>query len=320
MAHPFRTPLARGTLAAVAGLALLAPAGGAQVGVRAVGAQTAAADSLGRYLAQVPDDGAAWLALGRLHLMGARLVAQAGDPDVLQVTLQLDFAAAALDQAVQLKVDSARVMRGYVEMERVRLALHDERWSDVREQVRRNQIPSVQEFILEFGRNLLQSCPANGLLVTGHELESLAVWYEALYHRTRRDVLPVRADLFLHDPGYRAAVARELEVNPALDLRDALAVVGRRRPVCVSATVDQAALPDQAFRVYGLARTSWPVARDRTELELDRLRETMQRHPSPWTREVLALYAAALRRNPSLCRPLWDLPGGPFVSACPQLQ
>ena len=69
-----------------------------------------AIDLLGHYLATAPDDGRAWLQLGRFYLFDSRdwhLHGHRGDPDGL---LYLDFAATALDQAVRLSVDSGVVL------------------------------------------------------------------------------------------------------------------------------------------------------------------------------------------------------------------
>ena len=81
------------------------------------GERQMAIDLLGHYLATAPDDGRAWLQLGRFYLFDARdwhLHGHRGDPDGL---LYLDFAATALDQAVRLSVDSGVVFRGIVEMD-----------------------------------------------------------------------------------------------------------------------------------------------------------------------------------------------------------
>src|SRR6187431_3252530 len=73
-----------------------------------------AIDLLGRYLATAPDDGRAWLQLGRFYLHDARdwhAHGHGGEPDGL---LYLDFAATALEQSIRLSVDSGLVFRGIV--------------------------------------------------------------------------------------------------------------------------------------------------------------------------------------------------------------
>jgi tetratricopeptide (TPR) repeat protein len=82
-----------------------------------------AIDLLGRYLATAPDDGRAWLQLGRFYLHDARdwhARGHGGEPDGL---LYLDFAATALEQSIRLAVDSGLIFRGIVEVERGLVAL-----------------------------------------------------------------------------------------------------------------------------------------------------------------------------------------------------
>src|SRR3954464_1003468 len=93
------------------------------------GERQMAIDLLGRYLATAPDDGRAWLQLGRFYLLDARdwhLQGHKGDPDGL---LYLDFAATAFDQAVRLAVDSGVVYRGLAELERSVVFVEDSGWS-----------------------------------------------------------------------------------------------------------------------------------------------------------------------------------------------
>src|SRR6266550_6846318 len=93
------------------------------------GERQMAIDLLGRYLATAPDDGRAWLQLGRFYLLDARdwhLQGHKGDPDGL---LYLDFAATAFDQAIRLAVDSSVVYRSLAELERSVVLVEDSGWS-----------------------------------------------------------------------------------------------------------------------------------------------------------------------------------------------
>ena len=144
------------------------------------GERQMAIDLLGRYLATAPDDGGAWLQLGRFYLFDARdwhLHGHRGDPDG---PLYLDFAATALDQAVRLSVDSGVVFRGVTEVDRALISLEDSGWDAVRYASARPDLPSMPAFIVELGTNLLASCPAGGVLLTGSELEAVSVWYGSL--------------------------------------------------------------------------------------------------------------------------------------------
>ena len=96
------------------------------------GERQMAIDLLGHYLATAPDDGRAWLQLGRFYLFDARdwhLHGHRGDPDGL---LYLEFAATALDQAVRLSVDSGVVLRGVTDMDRSLVMVEDSGWDAAR--------------------------------------------------------------------------------------------------------------------------------------------------------------------------------------------
>src|SRR5882724_5315637 len=107
------------------------------------GERQMAIDLLGRYLATAPDDGRAWLQLGRFYLLDARdwhLQGHGGDPDGL---LYLDFAATALDQSVRLSVDSSVVFRGLAELERSVIFVEDSGWSWASQARRRTDMPEM---------------------------------------------------------------------------------------------------------------------------------------------------------------------------------
>jgi tetratricopeptide (TPR) repeat protein len=113
------------------------------------GERQAAIDLLGRYLATAPDDGRAWLQLGRFYLFDARdwhLHGHRGDPDG---TLYLDFAATALDQSRRLSVDSGLVFRGVTEVERALILVEDSGWSASRYSRAGTDLPGLPGFIVE---------------------------------------------------------------------------------------------------------------------------------------------------------------------------
>src|SRR3954449_10256927 len=162
------------------------------------GERQMAIDMLGHYLATAPDDGRAWLQLGRFYLLDAldwHLQGHRGDPDGL---LYLDFAATAFDQAVRLSVDSGIVFRGLAELERSVVTLEDSGWIVAGPGRLRPNKPEMPPFILELGANLLSSCPAGGVLLLGSELEALSVWYDNLDLRAR-EILPIRPDRYATD-------------------------------------------------------------------------------------------------------------------------
>ena len=109
-------PLLRATGSALLASALLAgPAHGQaaidpNIAPRAAtlereGERPMAIDLLGQYLATAPDDGSAWLQLGRFYLADERdwhLAGHRGDPDGV---LYLDFAATAFEQSIRMSVE-----------------------------------------------------------------------------------------------------------------------------------------------------------------------------------------------------------------------
>ncbi|MGH7526952.1 MAG: tetratricopeptide repeat protein, partial [Gemmatimonadales bacterium] len=191
------------------------------------GERQMAIDLLGRYLATAPDDGRAWLQLGRFYLYDARewhRHGHRGDPDGL---LYLDFAATALEQAMRLSVDSGLVFRGLAEVERALIFVEDSGWDAPRYARARPNGPAMPPYLLELGAKLLSSCPAGGVLLTGSDLETLSVWYGSLDGPVL-DILPIRPRLYATDSVYRHRMAAAMDVDPALPVQRALAVVATR--------------------------------------------------------------------------------------------
>ena len=171
------------------------------------GERQMAIDMLGHYLATAPDDGRAWLQLGRFYLFDARdwhVHGHRGDPDGL---LYLDFAATALDQSLRLAVDSGLVFRGVAEVERRLIVVEDSGWNAGAILASVPARPRMPAYIVELGVNLLGSCPAGGVLVTGSDLEALSVWYGSL-ESTLSGIIPLRPALYATDSLYRKRMAR----------------------------------------------------------------------------------------------------------------
>jgi hypothetical protein len=255
---------------------------------------------LGRYLATAPDDGRAWFQLGRFYLLDARdwhLQGHRGDPDGL---LYLDFAATAFDQAVRLSVDSGAVFRGFAELERSVVYVEDSGWSVGGRARPGVDAPAMPSFILELGANLLNSCPAGGVLLVGSDLEALSVWYDNLDLRSRQ-VLPVRPDRYATDSVYRTRMAQAMGVDPGLPIRAALADVAARRALCLSPTADSAAAPALTWAPSRLARVSGPVEPGPEALSVTELVSAIRQGGSVWVSDVRGVYANAARYNALLC-------------------
>jgi hypothetical protein len=267
------------------------------------GERQMAIDLLGHYLATAPDDGRAWLQLGRFYLFDARdwhLHGHHGDPDG---ELYLEFAATALDQAVRLSVASGVVLRGVTDMDRALEVLEDSGWDVARTIRPRPDAPEMPDYIVELGTNLLTSCPAGGVLLTGSELEAVSVWYGGLA-RAPLDILPIRPDLYATDSLYRLRMAAAMGVDPGLPVQRALAAVAANRTICLSPGTDQAAAPALAwvpFRMVRLSRAAPPSA---DALSVAELLKASRQVRSPWVQDVEGVYAAAARYNAVLCTSL----------------
>ena len=274
----------------------------------------AAIDLLGRYLATAPDDGRAWLQLGRFYLFDARdwhLHGHRGDPDG---TLYLDFAATALDQSRRLSVDSGLIFRGVTEVERSLLVVEDSGWSAGRYAHAGVDVPEMPGFIVELGSNLLISCPAGGVLLTGGDLEALSVWSGSIDRPL--DVLPLRPDLYATDSLYRARMAAAMGVDPNLPVQRALAAVAPRRTLCLSPGTDSAAIPALAWVPFRLVRVNRPAPPDAGALTTTELLKAMLQGDSPWVDDVRGVYDHAARYNALLCTSLLTLFGDTPPPAC----
>lgn len=279
------------------------------------GERQMAIDLLGRYLATAPDDGRAWLQLGRFYLRDARewhLHGHRGDPDGL---LYLDFAATALEQAIRLSVDSGLVFRGLTEVERALIFVEDSGWDAPRYARTRPDGPPMPPYLLELGANLLSSCPAGGVLLTGSDLETLSVWYGSLDGPVL-DILPIRPRLYATDSVYRRRMAAAMDVDPALPVQRALATVAARRPLCLSPGTDSAAAPALAWVPSRLVRVSGTPADGPEALSVTELLKATRQSSSPWLVDVRGVYDDATRHNLLLCSSLLLLFGDSPPPAC----
>jgi hypothetical protein len=279
------------------------------------GERSMAIDLLGHYLATAPDDGRAWLQLGRFYLFDSRdwhLHGHRGDPDG---ALYLDFAATAFDQALRLSVDSGVVFRGIVEVDRGLITLETLGWEAVRSVEGRPEAPPMPPFIIELGTNLLTSCPAGGVLLTGSELEAVSVWYGGL-QQASMDVIPIRPDLYTTDSLYRRRMAEAMGVDPALTVQRALTAVAPRRTLCLSPGTDLAAAPSLVWIPFRLARVSRPVAAGVDALSITELLKASRQGTSPWVRDVRQVYDNAAQFNPLLCSSLLLFFGDTPPPAC----
>jgi tetratricopeptide repeat protein len=279
------------------------------------GERRMAIDLLGRYLATAPDDGRAWLQLGRFYLFDARdwhLQGHRGDPDGL---LYLDFAVTAFDQAARLAVDSGVIYRGLAEVERSIVLVEDSGWNIGGASRPPANAPEMPGFILELGANLLSSCPSSGVLLVGSDLEALSVWYDNRDLRTR-EIVPIRLDRYATDPDYRRRMAEAMGIDPGLPVRAALAAVAARRPLCLTPTADSAAAPPFSWKPFRLTRVSRVLDSSPDALSLTELLEATREGGSAWLPDVRGIYDSAARYNALLCSSLLPVFGDTPPPAC----
>jgi hypothetical protein len=279
------------------------------------GERQVAIDLLGHYLATAPDDGRAWLQLGRFYLFDSRdwhLHGHRGDPDGL---LYLDFAATALDQAIRLSVDSGLVFRGITEVDRALVVVEQGGWNPELYFRPQPGAPAMPAFIVELGANLLTSCPAGGVLLTGNDLESVSVWYGS-QDRAPIDILPIRPDLYATDSVYRMRMAAAMGVDPALPVQRALAAASTSRTLCLSPSTDLAAAPALAWVPFRMVRLSRPPAAGPDALSVAELLKASHQDRSPWVQDVRGVYEAAARYNVLLCGSLLLYLGDAPPPAC----
>lgn len=285
------------------------------------GRRGAAADLLGQHLAEQPNDGRAWLFLGRIYLADAQRWHRDGHSAEPSGTLLLDFAAAAFEQSQQLLADSGNVHRVLTAIERTTNRVEQLGWSGaVGHGLAAEELP-LPPLLSELGRNLLASCPRGGVLVTGSMVETAAVWGTRLLDGTRADLILLRPDLYAWDARYRSAMAAALDVDSTAELPTALLRASANRPICLTPTVDSVTAPALEWRAVRMVLTAGPSAiKGEEQLSVHQFARTGLAG-SVWSEAVRDVYDLAARRNHSLCQTLFaanDAQGLPTIASCPR--
>lgn len=269
------------------------------------GNRVEATEMLGRYLATAPDDGAAWLELGRFYLLDSRAWHSEGHDGDPTGSLFLDLAATALDESLRLPTDSGRLLRALVEVDRSSLAMEQGGWSASlasAANVRNIEPPS---YVVEAGRNLVISCPIGGVMVTGSDLEATGVWSIVLRGHDRADLILFLPGLYGTDSLYRIHMAEALQIDAVLPVAEALTRAASRRPICLTPDVDSTAAPHTELRALRLVRVAGPVGSlDPAPLSIIELTTAWRSRPEGLVREVAGLYLEAARSNRLLCASL----------------
>lgn len=274
-------------------------------------------EMLSQYLATAPDDGSAWVQLGRFYLLDIREWHLSGHPADSPGPLYIDFGSAALDQAVRLRGDSGVVLRQMLEVERALEAVEQQGFDVLRQWTVPGDIAPLPDFIFELGANLVSSCPASGVIATGSDLETVAVFSVAASAGQAAGVVIVVPAYYATDARYRYRIASVLGTDSSWSVQRALTAVAERRPVCLTPLVDRAllALPDLRPMRFVLVSGPGVTASDRVVTVTDLARAERQGR-SPWLSEVHGVYTAAAAFNPRLCDGPLALLGDTQIAAC----
>lgn len=289
------------------------------------GRRQEAADVLGKWLSEHPTDGRAWHYLGTIHLADAQRWHRTGHEGDPEGGMLLEFAGAAFEQAQHLLADSGTVYRVLVGTERATNRVESEGWAALAGLSFSPEELPLPPVLAELGDNLLGSCPANGVMVTGSMVEMAAVWGRWLVNRTaHQDLLLLRPDLYAWDARYRVRMAEAMGVPIDMPLPDALVRVSARRPLCLTPAVDSLTAPALAWRPVRLvlaAGVEPPVADSGASLTVHQLALTGLAG-SVWSEAARDVYDLAARRNRDLCRTLLASseigPDIPAIAACPR--
>lgn len=273
-----------------------------------------ATEMLGRYLATAPGDGRAWFQFGRMYLLAARDWHSTGHTGTPDGATYLDLAALAFDNAINLQIDSGRVYRGAVEMERDIIRLERHGWGAMSNVAGRGPT-TVPGFVVELGANLVSSCPGSSVIVPGSQLESLAAWLASVELGIRPDVFPLLPDRFQADSLYRQRMASQLRLVDTPDAHAGSSAAAAGHTLCLTPFADTVVVGVQ-WSVTRLALVSGPAPVTTNDaLTITQLQRSRNR-PNGWTEAVTSVYLRAASRNVRLCGGLLSYLDDPAVAAC----
>ena len=274
-------------------------------------------EMLSTYLATSPDDGSAWIQLGRFYLLDIRDWHLSGHPADSPGPLYIDFGSAALDQAVRLQGDSGVILRQMLEVERALDAVEQQGYDVLRHWTVPRDVAPLPDYISELGANLLSSCPTAGVMATGSDLETVAIFSVVAMAGQAASVVIVVPSFYATDARYRNRIALALGTDSSWSIQQTLTSVAKRRPVCLTPLADRTLLALPELRPMRFVLVSGPgtTTSDRVVTVTDLTRADRQ-GKSAWLREVHAVYAAAAGFNPRLCDGPLALLGDTQIAAC----
>lgn len=276
---------------------------------------------LNRHVAAHPTDGQAWLSLGRIYLSEARRWHDRGHPGASGPIL-LDFATQTVEQAQQRVIDSSDVFRVMIEVERATNRVEEVGWErGTSVAIAAEDLPLIP-VLREFGRNLLASCPSNGVLVTGGLIETASAWGNRLLDGVRPDLVLIRPELYHSDLRYRGQMARAIGVDSSEDLPTALVSAGAKRPICLSPSLGELAVGPLVWHPMRIALVAGRLndADNETPISVFQFAR-IGLTSSVWGIPIRDLYDTAAQRNRVLCTSLFarpDAQGLPIIPACQQ--
>ena len=285
------------------------------------GQRDSATTVLSLHVAEQPTDGRAWFLLGRIYLANAREWHRTGHAaDVSGAAVFVDMAGSSFEAASELLTDSGGVYRVVVAMERATLRIEKAGWDSLATfKTPAEELP-LTPVLAELGRNLVASCPRNGVLVTGTSVAELAAVWGITLQGERSDLVVIRPDMYQSDPKYRGRIAAALSTDSASDLSAALVGTSQSRPVCLGPTVDTSVAPGLQWNRSWLVLTTGAAIIPSSQFSLFRFSRASLAG-SVWTSAARDEYDLAARRNHAICSTLFAttyVSTPPAISACSQ--
>lgn len=285
------------------------------------GQHDSATTMLSTHVAAQPTDGRAWFLLGQIYLANARDWHRAGhSSESSGGPVFIDMAGSSFEPASELLTDSGGVFRVVVAMERATLRIENAGWDSLATWKTAAEDLPLPPVLAEFGRNLLASCPRNGVLVTGPSVaETAAVWGIRL-QGDRSDLIMIRPDMYQRDLRYRGRMAAAIGADSSSELAEALATSARTHPVCLGPSVDSISAPGLRWTRSWLVLATTVAAVPSTQFSLFRYSHTGLTG-SVWTAAARDEYELAARRNHVICSTLFNttyVSTPPAIPACSQ--
>ena len=272
-------------------------------------------------VAEQPTDGRAWFLLGRIYLVNAREWHRLGHSSGSSGgAVFVDMAGSSFEPASELLTDSGGVFRVVVAMERATMRIEKAGWDSLATWRTAAEDLPLPPVLAELGRNLLASCPRNGVLVVGTSVaETASVWGIRLQGE-RSDLIVIRPDMYQWDARYRGRMAAAIGADSASDLGAALVTAASAHPICLGPGVEAILAPGLQWNRSMLVLATVVAAAPANQFSLFRFSQTGLTG-SVWTAAARDEYDLAARRNHVICSTLFAttyVSTPPAIPACSQ--